>query len=49
MTISRPWNSDASKGLWDKPIRKDDPTIELIQAKGDLHEAAYLDRSERTA
>ena len=30
-------------GMWDKPIRRDDPTIALIQAKGDLHEAAYLD------
>ena len=30
------------EGLWEKPIRKDDPTIELIQAKGDLHEADYL-------
>ena len=28
--------------LWEKPIRTDDPTIELIQAKGDLHEADYL-------
>ena len=31
------------EGLWDKPIRRDDPTIALIQEKGDLHEAAYLD------
>ncbi len=30
------------EGLWEKPIRKDDPTIALIQAKGDLHEADYL-------
>ncbi len=30
------------EGLWDKPIRRDDPTIALIQEKGDLHEAAYL-------
>lgn len=29
-------------GLWEKPIRKDDPTIALIQEKGDLHEADYL-------
>ncbi len=29
-------------GRWERPIRRDDPTIELIQAKGDLHEAAYL-------
>ncbi len=29
-------------GRWDKPIRRDDPTIELIQQKGDLHEADYL-------
>ena len=28
--------------LWDKPIRRDDPTIALIQEKGDLHEADYL-------
>ncbi len=28
--------------LWDKPVRRDDPTIALIQEKGDLHEAAYL-------
>ena len=31
-------------GLWERPHRRDDPTIELIQQKGDLHEAAYLDR-----
>ena len=31
-------------GLWERPHRRDDPTIELIQAKGDLHEADYLDR-----
>ncbi len=31
-------------GLWERPYRRDDPTIELIQQKGDLHEAAYLDR-----
>ena len=30
------------EGRWEKPIRRDDPTIELIQQKGDLHEAAYL-------
>ncbi len=30
-------------GRWERPIRKDDPTIELIQEKGDLHEAAYLE------
>jgi predicted RecB family nuclease len=30
------------EGLWDKPIRRDDPTIALIQEKGDLHEADYL-------
>ena len=30
------------QGLWQKPIRRDDPTIALIQAKGDLHEADYL-------
>lgn len=30
------------EGLWRKPIRKDDPTIALIQEKGDLHEAEYL-------
>ncbi|MEO8571984.1 MAG: TM0106 family RecB-like putative nuclease [Chloroflexota bacterium] len=30
------------EGLWEKPIRQDDPTIALIQEKGDLHEAAYL-------
>ena len=30
------------EGLWEKPIRKDDPTIALIQEKGDLHEADYL-------
>ncbi len=30
------------QGLWEKPHRRDDPTIELIQQKGDLHEAAYL-------
>ena len=29
-------------GRWERPIRRDDPTIELIQAKGDLHEATYL-------
>lgn len=30
------------QGLWERPIRTDDPTIALIQEKGDLHEAAYL-------
>ena len=30
------------EGLWEKPIRRDDPTIALIQEKGDLHEAEYL-------
>jgi uncharacterized protein len=30
------------EGLWEKPIRADDPTIALIQEKGDLHEADYL-------
>ena len=30
------------EGLWDKPIRRDDPTIALLQEKGGLHEAAYL-------
>lgn len=29
-------------GLWERPHRRDDPTIEIIQQKGDLHEAAYL-------
>jgi uncharacterized protein len=28
--------------IWEKPIRRDDPTIALIQEKGDLHEAEYL-------
>ncbi|MBI3746741.1 MAG: TM0106 family RecB-like putative nuclease, partial [Chloroflexi bacterium] len=31
-------------GLWERPDRRDDPTIALIQEKGDLHESAYLDR-----
>lgn len=31
-------------GLWERPHRRDDPTIALIQEKGDLHEADYLDR-----
>jgi uncharacterized protein len=31
-------------GLWERPHRRDDPTIALIQEKGDLHESAYLDR-----
>ena len=30
------------QSLWEKPIRRDDPTIALIQEKGDLHEANYL-------
>ena len=30
------------QGLWEKPVRRDDPTIALIQEKGDLHEAEYL-------
>ena len=30
------------QALWEKPIRRDDPTIALIQEKGDLHEAEYL-------
>ena len=29
-------------GRWERPHRSDDPVIELIQAKGDLHEEAYL-------
>jgi predicted RecB family nuclease len=29
--------------LWEKPVRRDDPTIALIQEKGDLHEGAYLE------
>ena len=29
-------------GMWERPIRRDDPVIELIQAKGDLHEQDYL-------
>ena len=38
-------------GRWDKPVRRDDPTIALIQDKGDLHEAEYLAslRAERPA
>ncbi len=36
------------EGRWERPIRKDDPTIELIQAKGDLHEKAYLDALRAT-
>lgn len=31
-------------GRWERPNRRDDPTIALIQEKGDLHEATYLDR-----
>lgn len=31
-------------GLWERPHRRDDPTIALIQEKGELHEADYLDR-----
>jgi uncharacterized protein len=34
-------------GLWERPHRRDDPTIELIQQKGELHEADYLDRLRR--
>ena len=30
------------QGRWDKPVRRDDPTIALIQEKGDLHESDYL-------
>ncbi len=30
-------------GLWERPHRRDDPTIEIIQEKGDLHEQSYLD------
>lgn len=30
-------------GRWERPHRSDDPTITLIQEKGDLHEAAYLE------
>lgn len=29
-------------GRWERPHRSDDPTIALIQEKGDLHEADYL-------
>ena len=35
-------------GLWDRPHRRDDPTIEIIQEKGDLHEQAYLDALRAT-
>ncbi|MBI2762732.1 MAG: TM0106 family RecB-like putative nuclease [Chloroflexi bacterium] len=31
-------------GLWERPNRRDDPTIALIQEKGDLHEADFLAR-----
>ncbi len=31
-------------GRWERPHRRDDPTIALIQEKGDLHEAEYLAR-----
>ena len=31
-------------GLWDRPPRREDPTLALIQEKGDLHEADYLAR-----
>ncbi len=31
-------------GRWERPVRRDDPTIALIQEKGDLHEADYLAR-----
>jgi predicted RecB family nuclease len=30
-------------GLWERPHRREDPMIEIIQEKGDLHERAYLD------
>ena len=30
-------------GLWERPHRRDDPTIAIIQEKGDLHEQSYLD------
>jgi uncharacterized protein len=30
-------------GLRERPHRRDDPTIEIIQEKGDLHERSYLD------
>ncbi len=31
-------------GIWERPHRREDPTLNLIQEKGELHEAAYLDR-----
>ncbi len=31
-------------GLWERPQRRDDPTIELIQEKGELHETDFLNR-----
>src|SRR3990172_995718 len=31
-------------GLWERPHRRDDPTIALLQEKGELHEVAYLER-----
>src|SRR3990172_7999073 len=31
-------------GLWERPHRRDDPTIALLQEKGELHEVSYLER-----
>jgi predicted RecB family nuclease len=33
-----------AEGLWDRPPRRADPTVQLMQDRGDAHEAAHLER-----
>jgi predicted RecB family nuclease len=32
------------EGLWERPPRREDPTVQLLQDRGDAHELAYLER-----
>ena len=32
------------EGLWEKPHRREDPTVQLMQDRGDAHEAAHLEK-----
>jgi predicted RecB family nuclease len=33
-----------AEGLWQRPPRRDDPTVQLMQDRGDAHETAHLER-----
>ena len=32
------------EGLWEKPHRREDPTVQLMQDRGDAHESAHLEK-----